>query len=280
MINNHSVPRYLYVQSPQIMFETLQVNRQDKIGYLSLNRPDRMNALSRQLLSEIPKAVSWFNEQLDIQVVIVRGSGKAFSVGADLHDAMTEPGKDSSWIERREEGQLGAKMVEAIESLRAISIAEVHTYAIGGALLLMMACDFRIVAEGTIFSIPEVDLGIPLSWGGIPRLVREIGPLKTKELVMTCRRFGPEEAKSLNVINEIVPPDRLSERCQELAEQLAAKPSVPLLLTKEHVNSVAHTMGANGSLYSDGDVLLSNLYDPASRAAAMEYMKKQLGKKG
>ena len=262
------------------MFDTLQVQVDGPIGTLTLNRPERMNALSRQLLRELPKACAWFNEQTEVRVVIIRGEGKCFSVGADLHDAVTNQNKESTWVERRELGQIGAKMVESIEQLRAVSIAQVHTYAIGGALLLMMACDFRMVAEGTVFSIPEIDLGIPLSWGGIPRLVREIGPLMTKELVMTCRRFSPEEAKELQLINRILPADQLTSACQELAQELAAKPSVPLQITKEHVNSVSQSMGDSGSLYSDGDVLLSILADPDSRKAALAYLDKLGRKKG
>jgi enoyl-CoA hydratase/carnithine racemase len=117
--------------------------------------------------------------------------------------------------------------------MRATTIAQVHGYAIGGALLLMMACDLRVVAEGTVFSIPEVDIGIPLAWGGIPRLVREIGPALTKELVMTCRRFTPEEAKGAGLVNRVVPEAALAEEVEKLAAELAGKPSVPVIITKE-----------------------------------------------
>ena len=106
------------------------------------------------------------------------------------------PRSGMSWAERREIGQLGLRMADAIESMRAVTIAQVHGYAVGGGVVLVAACDLRVAADDAVFSIPEIELGIPLAWGGIPRLVREIGPALTKELVMTCRRFTPAEAKA------------------------------------------------------------------------------------
>ncbi len=258
--------------------ETLLLESQGAIGSLSLNRPAKLNALNMALMKEMVEAANWFDAQTDVRVVIVRGNGRAFSGGADLKDAMSAPEASADWVQRREKGQLGFRMIEAIERMRAITIAEVHGYAIGGALLLMLACDLRMVAEGTVFSIPELDLGIPLAWGGIPRLVREIGPAMTKELVMTCRPFGPKEAKELGLLNRVVAADKLAGECAALAEELAAKPSVPLLITKEHVNAVAGGMGAASASFADGDLLLSVLSDPDSIKAAQAYYNERMGK--
>ena len=162
------------------VFETLKIEQKGNIAFLTLNRPKRLNALSGLCLKELAAAAQWFNQQSQIKVVIISGAGRTFSAGADIHDFPNNPTDSETWIERREKGQIGLRMTEAIDALRAITIAQVHGFAIGGAFLLMLACDFRIAATGTFFSIPEVDLGIPLSWGGIPKLVSEIGPTKTK----------------------------------------------------------------------------------------------------
>ena len=95
-------------------------------------------------------------------------------------------------------------MAEAIESMRAITIARIHGHCVGGGCGAGGACDLRVAADTTRFSIPEVDLGIPLAWGGIPRLVREIGPAMTKELVLSCRPFSAEEARGLGFVNRVV----------------------------------------------------------------------------
>ena len=90
-------------------------------------------------------------------------------------------------------------MADAIEQMRATTIVRLHGHIVGGGVVLASACDMRVAAEDARFSIPEIELGIPLAWGGIPRLVREIGPAMTKELVMTCRPFTSQEAKALGL---------------------------------------------------------------------------------
>ena len=264
-----------------MLFETLIVEMDGPIGTLALNRPDKLNALSPAVLRELAAAARWFDEQPDVRVVIVRGEGRAFSAGADLGEpmsaAMTASTAASDWIARRARGQLGYHMAAAVENMRAVTIAQVHGYAIGGGIVLMAACDLRVVAEDTVLFIPEVDLGIPLAWGGIPRLVREIGPALTKELVMTCRRFTPAEAKGAGFVNRVVALEQLAAECAELARTVAEKPSVPILITKERVNSAAHEMASRGNTFADGDTLLGVLGDPAGAEAREQYVQRTLG---
>lgn len=263
-------------------FETIRVEASGAVGALVLARPERRNALSAKTMRELVAAARWFDEQAHVRVVIVRGEGRSFCAGADLRDSPVgeaAPGSGRSWAERREVGQLGLRMADALEQMRAVTIAQVHGHAVGGGVVLMAACDLRVVAEGTVLSIPEVDLGIPLAWGGIPRLVREIGPALTRELVMTCRRFTPEEARAAGFVNRVVPPARLEAEARALAEELAAKPSVPVIVTKEHVNAVMRAMGAGLTSFADGDVLLGNVFDPDSLAAARAYRDRTFAKK-
>ena len=261
-------------------FETLITAVDGPIGILTLNRPDKLNALSPLVLRELAAAARWFDEQPDVRVVILQGEGRAFSAGADLDEPMSavmgESTAPTDWIARRERGQLGFRMAEAIEQMRAVTIAQVHGYAVGGGIVLMAACDMRVVAEDTVLFIPEVDLGIPLAWGGIPRLVREMGPALTKELVMTCRRFTPAEGQAAGFINRVVPATQVAAEATELAHSLVAKPSIPLLITKEHVNTAAREMASNGNANADGDTLLSVLNDPAGAAARTAYVQKTL----
>lgn len=260
-------------------FTTLKIEQQDSIAYLTLNRPKRLNALSGTCLRELADAAHWFNQQKNIKVVLIKGAGRTFSAGADIHDFPNNPTESETWIERRDKGQIGFRMTEAIGNMNAITIAQVHSFAIGGAFLLMLACDFRMVAEGTFFAIPEVDLGIPLSWGGIPKLVSEIGPAKTKELVMTCRRFDAEEAKHLGIVNQILKKEELGEYCLNFAKKMANKPAVPLMMTKEQVNAVARHIGAAYVGSAEGDMLQTVLKDPESVKAAQAYLAATIKKK-
>jgi enoyl-CoA hydratase/carnithine racemase len=207
-----------------------------------------------------------------VKVVIVSGAGTTFSAGADVSGFGNESGNDG--LTARESADTGREMAEAMEQMRAVTIAAVRGHCIGGGLVLAAACDLRIAADDTYFSIPEVDLGIPLAWGGIPRLVREIGPAIARELVLTCRPFSAEEAKSFGFLNRVVPADEVLPQAEALAEELATKSSLTLQVTKRHVNAVLESMSNAGRNLADADSLVAALHDPESRERGAEYLKR------
>lgn len=250
------------------MYETIEVELQGSIGTLWLNRPEKLNALSRVMLGELADAAHWFDGQPDVRVVIIGGRGKAFSAGADVS---TFPNSDEAGA--RDTADAGRVMAEAIEGMRAMTIVRVHGWCVGGALVLAASCDLRVAADSARFSIPEVDLGIPLAWGGIPRLVREIGPALTKELVATCRPFDAKEALTAGFLNRSVAPDELDKTVQQLAELVAAKPAGPICATKRHVNAVTSQMVGTMRGWSDADSLLAAMSDPECIEAREAYMK-------
>ena len=261
-------------------FQTIEAEIEGALGRLTLNRPDRLNAISPQMLREIAAAARWFDASPDLRVVIVNGAGRAFTAGADLNNSPmtgTTNASPRSWMERREAAQLGRRAADALEEMRALTIIKLHGYIVGGGVVLASACDFRIAAEDAIFSIPEIDIGIPLTWGAIPRLVRDIGPVMTKELVITCRRFGAPEAKSIGFINRAVPAAQLDSEIDALAKELLTKPSVPSIITKEHVNAVARAIGATS--FADVDTLLNATSEEESRATAAAYLARTFQKK-
>ncbi len=250
------------------MFETLEVKAEGRLGQLWLNRPDRLNALSVKVLEELAAAARWFDTQEEVRVVVVGGRGRAFSAGADL-DGFPSIG-DAGVHAAADTGRI---MAEALEGMRALSIARIQGWCVGGGVVLAAACDLRVAAEDARFSIPEIDLGIPLAWGGIPRLVREIGPALTKELVITCREFGPAEALSAGFLNRVVPGEELDGAVDELAEMIAAKPDLPVVATKRHVNAVTAEMVGTGRAWSDADSLIGGLVDPECGEAREAYVK-------
>ncbi len=247
------------------------------IGRLILARPERRNALNVAALREVVAAAAWFDERPGVRVVIVAGDGRSFCSGVDLREAPAaaiDPASGLGWEERREIADLGRRMADAVEGMRAVTVAALHGHVVGGGVVLAAACDLRVAAAGTVFLIPEVDLGIPLAWGGIPRLVREIGPALTKELVMTCRPFDAAEAQAAGFVNRVVPAGELGVAVEELAATLAEKPPVPLAVTKRHVQAVA--AGTAGS-FADADALLAALSSPESREAAVRYLEQTFG---
>jgi enoyl-CoA hydratase/carnithine racemase len=249
------------------MFETLLAEADGPVGRLTLNRPEKLNPLSFTALSEIAGAARWFDEQPGVKVVVVSGAGRAFSAGADL-TSFSGP----QAVSTREAADRGRQMADALEAMRAVSIAAIQGWCVGGGLVLAAACDLRLAAEDARFSIPEVDLGIPLAWGGIPRLVREIGPAFTKELVLTCRSFDADEARSLGFVNRVVPTEKLAASAAELAESIAAKAPHAIFSTKRHVNAVTDQMVGTMRSWSDADGLVTAFGDPECAEARRAYL--------
>ncbi len=246
---------------------TLTTTISGRVGRLTLDRPDKLNPLSTRCLDELAAAAAWFDAQPDVRVVIVSGAGRAFSAGADLR-GFTEPGDRPP----RAGADAGRVMVEAIEGMKAVTIAAVHGHCIGGAILLAMACDLRIAARSTNFSIPEVDLGIPLTWGGIPRMVREIGPAFTRDLVLSCRAFTASDAHALGVLSRVVDDESLVEEVDALAESLAAKSTYTLRATLDAVDEATEALVPTTGAWSDADLFVVAMQDGESRDVAARYL--------
>ena len=252
------------------VFDTVAVEVVDgRRGTLTLDRPDQLNPLSSHTLREIAAAARWFDTHPDLRVVVVTGRGRAFSAGADVSSF-----GERADIDPRDDADAGKSMADAMERMRAVTVARINGACVGGGLVLAAACDLRVAVDTAYMSIPEVDLGIPLAWGGIPRLVREIGPALTKELVMTCRPFTPAEAKAAGFLNRVVSADRLDDEVDELVATLLDKPRHPIQSTKAGVNAVTESMVGTGRSWNDVDSLLTGLRDPEGRASAAAYLER------
>jgi enoyl-CoA hydratase/carnithine racemase len=262
-----------------MQFDTIEVAVDGERGALTLDRPDKLNPLSSHTLGEIEAAARWFDGFDDLKVVVVSGRGRAFSAGADVSSFGAPAAAGGAARSPRDDGDSGWRMARAMDEMRAVTVAKVRGWCVGGGLVLAGVCDLRVAARSARFSIPEVELGIPLAWGGIPRLVREIGPAMTKELVMTCRRFTAAEAKQLGFVNRVVAAGDVEAEAESLARDVASKPSVPVVITKEHVNAVTRAMTAGTTSFADGDALLGAAQDPESLESMRDYVTTRLGKK-
>ena len=254
-------------------FTTLRAEVADvgsgRIGRLTLDQPDKLNPLGSLVLAEIAAAAEWF-DSTDVSVVVVTGAGRAFSAGFDLRefgraDGPADPaGRLPS--NARDRDDLGRVMADAVQNMKAVTIAAIHGPCIGGGLVLATACDLRIAAADTVFKIPEVDLGIPLTWGAIPRLVRELPAPIVRELVLTCRAFDAPEALSIGFVNRVVERDRLEEVVDDLAVSLAGKAPSVLRATKRQVNEALEHLATTSGAWAEVDLLRAALADPEARS--------------
>jgi enoyl-CoA hydratase len=174
-----------------------------------------------------------------VDVIIVRGSGKWFSAGADLNDASRWGNAARPLEEQREIAALGYRMARAWEELPQVTIAAIDGYAIGGGLALAAALDWRVVAEDAFVSLPEIALGIPLTWGTLPRLVNLVGPARAKRLAILCERIPATDALAMGLVDYIAPPGKALKTARDLAKQVLALPRNSVRMTKESVNAYA-----------------------------------------
>lgn len=248
--------------------ETLLVERDTELPGLvtvTLNRPEKLNALNAQVHADLQEVCRVLGSDGEARVVILTGSGRAFSAGADLGDRRGRPaqtatmrslGQAGGVLAERATAGMGNRTAVALEALDQVTIGAINGLCIGGAVVFASCLDIRLAAASAWFSIPEVDLDIPLTWNALPRLVREIGPSRTKELVMTCDRFGAEEALRWGFVNHVVPDDQVLPRARALAATLLNKDPWSVAATKSAVNALAQLMVPEQGTHSDRDFLL------------------------
>lgn len=235
-------------------YETLKIERDGALMTVRLNRPDRRNAINRRMHAEIQDVCRLLGDDFETRVVIFAGEGKAFSSGADTSEWRDQG--SSNDLEARHLSGVGSRTSAAIEDLDQVTIAAVHGFAVGGAVVLAACCDLRVAGESTWFSIPEVELGLPLGWNALPRLAREIGYSRALELTVTCDRFDAKLAHSYGLVTHLAGDGEEEETARALAAKIIAKPPLPVAMTKATIRALKRGAEMGEAAYSDQDLLL------------------------
>jgi enoyl-CoA hydratase/carnithine racemase len=205
----------------------VSVRQEERVTVLTLQREEKLNALSTALESELLAALSGDEVRTSHCVVFV-GAGKAFSAGADINEFQgSDPASIAAYYAAT------GDVYERIAALPMPTVGAIHGWCLGGGLELALALDFRIADESATFGLPEVALGIIPSSGGTHRLVRMLGPAKAKELMLLGRRFDAQEAKALGLLTEVAPLGRAFERALEVAHELAEQPPLAIQTAKQ-----------------------------------------------
>jgi len=248
----------------------LNLSVEDGIARLQLNRPAVFNALSPGLLLELIDRCDELARDDVTKVVVLEGSGKHFCAGADLPQFTKRMKTDPHGT-----ADLGRRAAEALAAIPQITIAAIKGYCIGGALVLSAACDLRIAADNSRFSIPELDAGIPLSWGGMAHVVRLVGESLANDLILTCRRFDADDALRAGFISRIISAGEFAEEVTALAEIVAAKPRIVLRQTKRKLIDIrAGTFDAR----DDAAEMIAAMEDSEAMSIGQEYIRKNIGK--
>jgi enoyl-CoA hydratase/carnithine racemase len=225
-------------------WDTIRLEYEDGVATLTVDRPDRLNALNVETLTAIEAALDEAADE-DVGALVLTGAGDdAFVAGADISYM-----QDLSTPEAQAYAELGHRIADELEQFPAPVIAAVNGYAFGGGCELALACDLRVATEDAVIGQTEIDLGIIPGWGGTQRLPRLVGDEIARRLVFFGERIDAQDAFEHGLVGEVVASDQLDDHVAELAADLAAKPTYALAAAKEALNQAHETDQAAGLRY-------------------------------
>ena len=213
-------------------FKYIIYEKNEGVATITLNRPEALNAFSKDVVEEILHALEDIETDEAVRVVVLTGAGeKAFSAGADIK-AMA----GITALKARELSFMGEKLCVGLENLEKPVIAAINGYALGGGLEVAMSCDLRIASENAKMGQTEINIGLIPGWGGTQRLTRLVGMTKAKEMVFTGRIIDAKTAEQIGIVNMVVPADKFRETVGQFAKDLASKAPVALKVAKALIN--------------------------------------------
>ncbi len=215
-------------------FQNIIITAENGIARITINRPEKLNALNKATIKELHSALNSIEKDTDIRVIILTGSGeKAFVAGADIAEFADFSVEEGAQLAA--EGQ--ELLFDYIENLRTPVIAAVNGFALGGGLELAMACHFRIASENAKMGLPEVSLGVIPGYGGTQRLPQLVGKGKAMEMIMTATMLNAEEAKTYRLVNYVVPQEELMSFCESIAQKIMKNAPIAIAKAIKSVNA-------------------------------------------
>ena len=236
-------PRQGLNKGHHMAYEMLIVEPQDHVGLIRLNRPDALNALNSQLLTELADALGAMDRDDNIRCIVLTGSEKAFAAGADIKEM-----SEKSYVDMFTEDFFTVQ-TDAITRCRKPIIAAVSGYALGGGCELAMMCDFILASDTAKFGQPEINLGVMAGIGGTQRLTRAVGKAKSMEMNLTGRFMDAEEAERAGLVSRIVPAKDLLDEALKTADKIGEKSLLTIMAVKESVNRSFETTLREGLLF-------------------------------
>jgi enoyl-CoA hydratase len=207
----------------------VETARHDRVVVATLNRPDAMNAISAQVLVDVESVLSDAEADDAVGAFVLTGAGeKAFAAGADIAEF-----RGASAVEARRIAERGQLVTRRLERSRLPVIAAINGYALGGGCEIALACDIRLAAETARLGQPEVTLGVVPGWGGSQRLPAVVGAGVAREMILTGRQVGAEEAHRVGLVNAVYPKDSLLDEAIALGNRIAALPPLAIAWAKE-----------------------------------------------
>jgi enoyl-CoA hydratase len=216
-------------------YQHLTLSVEDRVATLTVNRPDKLNALSAALIGELDRAMDEVGSRDEIGALILTGGGRAFVAGADIGELTNR-----SALEGRRLARLGQDVFRRFETSRKPTVAAVNGFALGGGCELAMACHVRIASDAAKFGQPEVKLGLIPGYGGTQRLTRLVGRGRALQLLLTGEMIDAPEAYRIGLVNRVVPPDQLLAQARSMVQQMLTNAPLALAACIELVDRGYH----------------------------------------
>ena len=224
-----------------------------KVATVSFNSGKSSNLLSLNLIRQLTDVAKELGQNKALMAVILSGGQQNFSFGFDLKDKEFLKLEKLGFEENRDYFQLGKIMCDAWEKLNCLTICEIRGWCVGGGVALATSCDLRIAETAAKFYVPEVERGLNMSWGSVPRLNALLGPAKTKRLLLLAEKINSSTAKDWGLIDSYFSPNNLKLESVKLANKATEMPRLPFILTKESINNHANAL-AQATSYNDQDI--------------------------
>lgn len=219
-------------------YETLKLKKDNDVLTVTLDRGESANAVNTLMIRELIQLADWLREQPTVKFVVFTNEGKIFSAGADLYELYDDlPEVERSSDKLRSMQILGQEMMRKLESIEQVTIGALRGSAYGAGIAILMTTDFRVMQDTAILNLPETNVGIFLTWGCTPRLVKEVGALRAKELIMLCEDVTAEEAKAIGFINRVAAGDEVENEIQDYIGKIRSKGNQAIRMTKKLVQA-------------------------------------------
>ena len=255
-------------------YQHLLVSQDDGIVTARLNRPAERNALNGQLIRDLTEFAREHRTRTDVRAIILTGGTEYFSAGADLNGVATQNVDRPSLLELRESLLAGPDMCKAWEEIEAVTIMAIEGYCVGGATALALCCDFRVVGRDAKLRLPEVPLGMNMSWRSLPRLTTLVGPARAKRFTIFGEFADATTMLDWGMVDEVVDAGGAVEAAMRWAHKVAALPPLPVRMAKEAINATANA-NHHATAFMDRDQFLLTFGSEDLREGLQAFMEKR-----
>ena len=224
------------------MSEPVTLERDGRVALIRIDRGDGVNALSDEVMVALTDIARSFEDDTETNAVIITGTDRVFSMGYDLRDPTAAREAAGGLAAQRKTQMRGPRMCAAIEAIEALTIVALEGWCVGGGAALAVACDLRVMASDARVYVPEIERGMNMSWGSVPRFVNLMGPARTKRVVALAEKLDAETAERWGFADEVVPPGEALVAARRLADRAASLPPVQLRMCKQGIDAAAKAL--------------------------------------